>query len=144
MVGIIVTGHGNFATGLTSSVKLIAGMPDFYQTVDFLQEHSTDDLSANLNKAIDNLKDCKEGILVFTDLVGGSPFKTAVEISVSREEKIVVLGGTNLGMLIEISMARSFIEDIEALTQMAINTGKDQVMRFEIKEKAADESDDGI
>ena len=92
MVGIIVTGHGNFATGLTSSVKLIAGMPELYETVDFVQEDSVEDLETNLNAAIDNLKeDCKEGILIFTDLVGGSPFKTSVEISLTREEKSLFL-----------------------------------------------------
>jgi PTS system N-acetylgalactosamine-specific IIA component len=145
MVGIIVTGHGNFATGLTSSVKLIAGMPDFYQTVDFVSEHSVNDLTANLNEAIDKLKDCKDGILIFTDLVGGSPFKISVEISMKREEKIVVISGTNLGMLIETSMSRNFMEDVDALAQMAINTGKEQVMRYEFKERVVeDDFEDGI
>ena len=27
MIGLIVTGHGHFASGLTSSLKLIAGEP---------------------------------------------------------------------------------------------------------------------
>ncbi|MDI9540419.1 MAG: PTS sugar transporter subunit IIA [Bacillota bacterium] len=143
MVGIIVTGHGNFATGLTSSVKLIAGMPELYETVDFVQEDSVEDLETNLNAAIDNLKeDCKEGILIFTDLVGGSPFKTSVEISLTREEKIVVLGGTNLGMLVEISMARTFMDDLDALAQMAVNTGQTQVMRYEFKERVVEDIDD--
>ena len=56
MIGIVVTGHGNFATGLTSSVKLIAGMPECYQTVDFVQENSVDDLEANINEAISYFK----------------------------------------------------------------------------------------
>ena len=123
MIGIIITGHGNFGTGLTSSVKLIAGMPECYETVDFIQEHSVDDLEANLNNAIDKLKECTDGIIIFTDLVGGSPFKTSVEISLKREEKIVVLCGTNLGMLIETSMGRNFITDVNTLADMAMGTG---------------------
>ncbi len=144
MVGIIVTGHGNFATGLTSSVKLIAGMPDFYQTVDFVAEHSSNDLEANLTEAIEKLKDCEDGILIFTDLVGGSPFKISVELSMKREEKIIVISGTNLGMLIETSMSRNFMEDIGALAQMAVNTGKEQVIRYEFKERVVEEFEDGI
>jgi PTS system N-acetylgalactosamine-specific IIA component len=102
-----------------------------------------EDLETNLNAAIDNLKeDCKEGILIFTDLVGGSPFKTSVEISLTREEKIVVLGGTNLGMLVEISMARTFMDDLDALAQMAVNTGQTQVMRYEFKERVVEDIDD--
>ena len=64
-----------------------------------------EDLETNLNAA-DNLKeDCKEGILIFTDLVGGSPFKTSVEISLTRE-KNRCSWWRNLGMLVEISMAK--------------------------------------
>lgn len=145
MIGIIVTGHGNFASGLTSSVKLIAGMPENYEAVDFVQEHSVADLEANLVKAIDKLKDCEDGILIFTDLVGGSPFKTAVELSLKREEKIAVLSGTNLGMLMEISLSRSFIEDVDQLAQNAVNIGKEQVIRYEFKKVVdTDDFEDGI
>ncbi|SJZ85703.1 PTS galactosamine/N-acetylgalactosamine transporter subunit IIA [Anaerorhabdus furcosa] len=144
MIGIIITGHGNFATGLTSSVKLIAGLPEKYEAVDFVQEDSVEDLENKLNAAIDNLKDC-ESIMMFTDLVGGSPFKTSVEISMKREEKIIVLGGTNLGMIIETSMARGFMEDAEALADMAVNTGKDQVIKYAYVEKTEEIIDgDGI
>ena len=31
MIGILVTGHGNFATGITSSLELIAGKQENYQ-----------------------------------------------------------------------------------------------------------------
>lgn len=143
MVGIIVTGHGNFGSGLTSSVKLIAGMPEHYIAIDFVQEYSVEDLARELNKAMDELKDCN-GILVFTDLAGGSPFKTAVEISMNRKENIKVLAGTNLAMLIEISMARGFIEDVDSLADMAVNTGKDQIVKYTYVEKVEVESEDGI
>lgn len=144
MIGIVITGHGNFGSGITSSVKLIAGMPEKYEVVDFVQEDSVEDLESKLNKAIDNLKDC-DGIIMFTDLVGGSPFKTSVEISMKRDEKIIVLGGTNLGMVIETSMARGFMEDAEALADMAVNTGKDQVIKYTYTERSEDTLDsDGI
>ncbi|MGB4985823.1 MAG: PTS galactosamine/N-acetylgalactosamine transporter subunit IIA [Erysipelotrichaceae bacterium] len=143
MIGMIVTGHGNFATGLTSSVKLIAGMPELYEMVDFVETDTTDDLKANLNKAVDNLSGC-EAIMVFSDLMGGSPFKTAVEVSMMRTENIKVLAGTNLGMLIEISMARQFIEDFDMLCDMAVNTGKDQVIKYTYVERVQEESEDGI
>lgn len=143
MIGIIVTGHGKFASGLSSSVELIAGLPQSYEAVDFLAEYSTDDLKQKLNEAMDKLTEC-EGIIVFSDLAGGSPFKTAVEISVERKEDIQVLAGTNLGMLIEISMARGFITEMSSLVEMAINTGKDQVTHFAFQQKVVEECEDGI
>ena len=35
MIGLIVTGHGHFATGLTTSLNLIAGDAKDYVAVDF-------------------------------------------------------------------------------------------------------------
>ena len=77
MLGLIVTGHGHFASGLTSSLELIAGDLQNYRAVDFEASDSVEDLEKKLNKAMDELKDC-QGILVCSDLAGGSPFKTAV------------------------------------------------------------------
>ena len=55
MIGLIVTGHGNFGSGLTSSLNLIAGEQENYQYVDFTKE--VDELRDDLNKAMDALKD---------------------------------------------------------------------------------------
>ncbi|MCH4206839.1 MAG: PTS fructose transporter subunit IIA [Solobacterium sp.] len=145
MIGIVVTGHGNFATGLTSSVKLIAGMPEKYVAVDFVQEDSTDDLTSHLKAAFEQLAGCEGGILVFTDLMGGSPFKMSVELSVALKDKykIRVVTGTNLGMLIEANMSRGFMEDVDSLADMAIETGKQQLMKYVYTEHtAADEASD--
>lgn len=142
MIGLIITGHGNFATGLTSSINLIAGEQGNYEAVDFLAEYSTDDLDRELRKAMDNLKDC-DGIIVMADLPGGSPFKTAV-IAGQDYKDVQVVAGTNLPMICEIAMARTFVEDINALVDMALNTGKDQIVKFEMKKPVQEDSGDGI
>ena len=67
MIGLLVTGHANFGSGLTSSLTLIAGEQQQYQYVDFLPTYSMDDLARELTRAMDALQDC-EGILVFSDL----------------------------------------------------------------------------
>ena len=54
MVGVLVTGHGNFATGLKTSVELIAGASDYFKYVDFPGD-STEKLSEDQNKALDDL-----------------------------------------------------------------------------------------
>ena len=40
---------------------------------------------------------------------------------------VEIIAGSNLPMLIEVNMGRQFVEELEMLTNMAINTGKDQV-----------------
>ena len=47
-------------------------------------------------------------------------------------------------MMIEVNMARKFIEDLGALTDMAMNTGKDQVVRYEFVPVKQEIPEDGI
>lgn len=142
MIGLIVTGHGNFGTGLTSSLNLIAGEQQNYYAVDFTSDYSVEDLERDLNKALDALSDC-EGILMLSDLVGGSPFKSSVILSTQRQN-VEVIGGTNLAMLVEVAMARNFNDDLQALTEMAVNTGKDAVVHYVFQPVEEQTCEDGI
>ena len=140
MIGLIVTGHGHFATGLTSSIDLIAGPQDNYVAVDFDGE-GTEKLENDLKAAIEKLSGC-EGIIVFSDLAGGSPFKTAAIVTADNPN-VKVIAGTNLPMLCEIAMARTMIEDLDMLVSSALNVGKDGVQLFEMPEIADEEPEDG-
>lgn len=142
MIGLIVTGHGNFASGLTSSLELIAGKPEHYVAVDFEAGYSIEDLERELQKAFDELQSC-EGILVLSDLIGGSPFKTAV-MTGHTKKNVEIVAGANLPMMIEVNMARKFVEDLETLTNMAVTTGKDQVQRYEFVPFVQEVPEDGI
>ena len=35
MIGILVTGHGRFATGITSALELVLGKQEWFEAVDF-------------------------------------------------------------------------------------------------------------
>lgn len=143
MIGIIITGHGNFGTGLTSSLDLIAGPQANYVAIDFVAELTPEDLETKLREAMDSLSSC-DGIMVLSDLPGGSPFKTAV-VCGQDYKNVEVIAGTNLPMICEVAMARNFIEDLDTLVNMALNTGKDQVVKFELKKPVQnDDLSDGI
>ena len=144
MVGLLITGHGHFATGLGSSLRLITGNTENIVYVDFEENHSTDTLTENLNKALDELKDC-DGVLVLSDLAGGSPFKSAVECKVARpDQAIEVLAGSNLPMLTEGSMAMAAFDSPLDLAQSLIETGKDYIVRFELTAHEDNAEEDGI
>nr|MBS9782126.1 hypothetical protein [Gammaproteobacteria bacterium] len=55
-IGIIVCGHGKFASGITSTVALVAGEQDDLIAVDF---NGSDDLTVLLEQAINKL-DCEQ------------------------------------------------------------------------------------
>ena len=144
MVGLLITGHGHFATGLGSSLKLITGNTENIVYVDFEADHSTDTLTENINKGLGELKDC-DGVLVLSDLAGGSPFKSAVECKVARpDQAIEVLAGSNLPMLIEGSMAMAAFDSPLDMAQSLIETGKEYIVRFELTAHEDNAEEDGI
>ena len=144
MVGLLITGHGHFATGLGSSLKLITGNTENIVYVDFEADHSTDTLTENINKGLDELKDC-DGVLVLSDRAGGSPFKSAVECKVARpDQAIEVLAGSNLPMLIEGSMAMAAFDSPLDMAQSLIETGKEYIVRFELTAHEDNAEEDGI
>lgn len=142
MIGLLVTGHANFGSGITSSVNLIAGEQDDYQYVDFLPTYSTEDLTQEITKALDELKEC-EGIIIFTDLMGGTPFNVSAQLGHGKDN-IRIIAGTNLPMLVEIVMSRKFMNDLDELVDSVLETGKEQVMKYEFKQVVQESSEDGI
>ncbi|MGM9959956.1 MAG: PTS galactosamine/N-acetylgalactosamine transporter subunit IIA [Allobaculum sp.] len=145
MIGLIVTGHGHFASGLTEALNVIAGPAEHYEYVDFELSDSVETLSEHLQKAMDKLSDC-ESIIFLSDLAGGSPFKTAVELGYGQGYEVVA--GTNLGMLVEINMVRQFVTDVHELAKQALTVGKDQVQQFvfhaPVEQDEDDDFSDGI
>ncbi len=145
MVGIIVVGHGKFAEGLTSAVELIAGKQENYEVLDFTADITPTDLSANINAAMEKL-DNEVGTIVFTDLMGGTPFKESVEASVTHNN-VRVIAGSNIAMLLEAALMRSMITDIDEFVSSLVVTGKDQVSFFDLASLNMDteeEETDGI
>ena len=131
MIGMIVTGHGQFASGLTSSVKLLAGMPEKFCAVDYLQEDTADDLEEKLEDAVESLKECS-GILILADLAGGTPFRTAADLMVENNGiPMRLIAGVNLGMLIQANMARGYVESLDDLSEMAVDEGRKQITLLE-------------
>ncbi|SFB12597.1 PTS galactosamine/N-acetylgalactosamine transporter subunit IIA [Clostridium frigidicarnis] len=141
MTGILVTGHGRFASGIVSALELIAGKQENVVVIDFIENQSTEILKENIERSLNLLGD---EIIVFCDLAGGSPFKTSVILSRTiSNKKIEVVAGVNLGMLLEIVLLRGDT-CAEKLAEMALNSGGNALKRFKLKDKEEVEDFDGI
>lgn len=130
MIGMIATGHGSFATGITSGLKLLAGEPQDYETVDFLPEDSAEELAQKLDAAYERLSGC-EGIVIFADLTGGTPFNVSIRMKMEHPERqIEVIGGSNLPAVLEGYMARMAGAEIQSLAVQVLEAGKNAMLRF--------------
>lgn len=142
MVGVIVTGHANFATGLSSAVKLVFGLPEEFKIIDFVEEDSPEMLETKIKTAMYELKE-SSGIVCFTDIGGGTPFQVASRLSI-QEGNMEVVTGTNLPMLLGVLSERDGMTQ-EEVVSFALETGKEEVKKFQfvISEKPKNNTDDG-
>lgn len=146
MIGLILTGHGQFAVGVGQALEMIAGKQAAFKVVPFLESDPMDALETNLRNAMAELQQETEGIVVFADLLGGSPFKAAMLASVDFENVEVVVG-TNLPMLIEIAMLREFASSAQDVVTQSLLAGKDAIQHVSlprIQQNDIDEDEDGI
>lgn len=121
---IIITGHGRFGSGLKTSLDLIVGTFDFVKPVDFTEDKSPESLKEEINTFV---KETDKKVYIFTDLVGGTPFKVSSELTL-KYSNIEVFCGTNLPMLVEATMMMSLGCDIdsECIKESGINNIKSQ------------------
>lgn len=143
MIGLIISGHGNFASGLRTSLKLIAGETSNVEFIDFEENDSIETLKEKYYVSLNKLNDC-ESVLALTDLAGGSPFKTLVELKTEIEKPMEVIGGTNLPMVLELSMTKDIIDNLYSLSDSALDIGKSGIVKFEFIVHEDIKCEDGI
>lgn len=120
MLGIILTGHGGFASGMEKAMKQILGEQEQFIAIDFPAESSTALLTSQMESALAEL-DQTEGIVFLTDLLGGTPFRVASTMAL-QQPGWEVITGTNLQLLLEMAMEREGL-DGETFRLQALECG---------------------
>lgn len=140
MLGIIITGHGNFATGLGSDIELVAGKQAKLELIDFEKGMSSEQLNKKYLETIEKL-DADQGIIFLTDLAGGTPFNQAAMIK-ANNENIGVIAGVNAPLILESLFNRE--TSVKEFIESAIQIGRNSIVPFEIKAKAKNIDSEGI
>ena len=103
MIGIVIVSHSNIAAEFLSVLEHIVGEQENMEAIYIFPEDDVEKKRKEIIKAIKKV-DKKKGVIVLTDMFGGTPSNLA--ISVMDEEKVEVVAGVNLPMLIKISSLR--------------------------------------
>lgn len=141
MNGVIITTHGDFASGLYSTIKMIAGDFDNKVIVEFHENDKLEDVDKKLKEAYENLSSYKN-ILVLTDLAGGTPFNRSV-MSLSDKDNVSFLSGLNFAMLYQALTSEE--EDLKVYTNEVLETSKESIILYQAeKNNDSLEDEDGI
>lgn len=141
MTGIILAGHGNFASGIASAIELLAGTPECFHVVDFPKGQGVDELKQNMIQAIEAMD--SEEILIMADILGGSPFNVAAQLKTEETKKhIKVITGTNMPSVVQAVFNRELVE-FEQLIPLVIQAGKDGLVDLSVLISRLEEGGDG-
>lgn len=121
MVGIIVVAHGDLAGELLKSAALFCEKVSFVETISFLPTDSIDQLYTSLKAAV-NIVDRGAGVVVLTDLEGGSPSNEASRL-VMEGWPVEVVAGVNMPMLLTVLFDRDNLSRYQ-LAEQAVVLGR--------------------
>ena len=124
MTALIITGHGQFASGIHSALTLIAGDAKDVHAVDFREGDTPETLGEKLAKILKIYEN--DGVVIFTDIIGGAPFRQAALLASSREN-IDVVYGTTLHMLVEAVLEKDHCGDVRKLVADLLPAARDGI-----------------
>ena len=124
MVGIIVVSHGNMAAGMLEATRMIVGEMEGIVAVGLQEADAVENLMERITDAISSV-DTGDGVLILVDVFGASPFNASARLAMVRD-KIEVISGMNLPMLLEIAIQQSE-GDLDALVHTALDVGSSSI-----------------
>lgn len=104
MIGVVLVTHGRLADEFLAAVEHVVGPQTHFAAISIGAE---DDMEQRRKEIIDRAKevDMGDGIILLTDMFGGTPSNLA--ISLLDQDKIEVIAGVNLPMLIKLVSIRA-------------------------------------
>ncbi|MBB4859023.1 PTS system mannose-specific IIA component [Novosphingobium chloroacetimidivorans] len=111
MIGMILVTHGDLAVEFVRAMEHVVGAQTAVATVCI---GPSDDMEQRRREIAGKIRgvDSGEGVVVLTDLFGGTPSNLA--ISLMEAGKVEVIAGINLPMLIRLAKARRCMSVREA------------------------------
>lgn len=120
MIGIVIVTHGNLAQEFKLALEHIVGPQDNMITIDI---GADDDMEVRRKEISDAIQQVEtgSGVIILTDLFGGTPSNMA--ISMMQDDKVDVIAGINLPMLVKLAGLRETKTILEA-TELAQEAGR--------------------
>lgn len=103
MIGIVIVAHGGLAREYLSAVEHVVGKQDGMRAIAIEDDHDRKAKQAEICAAADAV-DTGAGVVVVTDMFGGSPSNLSLMACVGADRRIVY--GANLPMLIKLAKSR--------------------------------------
>jgi PTS system mannose-specific IIA component len=121
MIGLVLVTHGNLAVEFIAAMEHVVGPQKQVCAVCIGPE---DDMEQRRNDILTDVAKCDagDGVVVLTDMFGGTPSNLA--ISIMDRAKVEVIAGMNLPMLIKLASIRKTGADLKSAVAAAQEAGR--------------------
>lgn len=126
MIGIIIVAHGGLAKEYLSAVEHVVGPQTGMKAVTIAADHIRSEKQEEICNQAD-LVDTGDGVVVVTDMFGGSPSNLSIRACSPENRKI--LYGANLPMLIKLAKSRHL--SVEDAVAKAMAAGRKYINSFD-------------
>ncbi|MFL4469948.1 PTS sugar transporter subunit IIA [Tateyamaria armeniaca] len=119
MIGIVIVAHGGLAGEYLRAIEHVVGRQPGMRAIAIEPDHNRADKELEICEAADAV-DSGGGVVVVTDLFGGSP--SNLSLLACRPQNRRILYGANLPMLIKLAKSRQL--DVTDAVRLALDAGK--------------------
>ena len=126
MINILVVTHGNFGNELIRSAEMIAGKQENIEALGLFVEDDFDMFKSKVKNKIKELEN-EEGVLVLTDMFGGTPSNASFANLNNLDFECVT--GLNLPMMLEVLINRD-IKTLKELVNIAVDVKKNSIFNL--------------
>ncbi len=127
LIGIVIVAHGGLAKEYLAAVEHVVGPQDAMSAISIEDDHDRGRKSAEISAAADAV-DRGEGVVVVTDMFGGSPSNLSLPACTARNRRI--LYGANLPMLIKLTKSREL--PLAEAVGLALDAGRKYINSLDL------------
>jgi PTS system mannose-specific IIA component len=120
MIGLVLVTHGRLAAEFVTAMEHVVGPQEAIESICIGPDDDMEARRADIAAAVTKV-DAGDGVIVLTDLFGGTPSNLA--ISLMRPGRVEVIAGINLPMLIRLEGARKTMK-VKAAVAAAREAGR--------------------
>ena len=123
MIGGIIVSHGRLAEELLNALTIILGEAPNIEAISIGWYDDVEDSKKKISQCLKSV-DQKNGVIIFTDMFGGTP--SNLSFSFLRDNQVEIITGINLPMLIKfVSLQRS--NNLRDVAKKVVEQGKKNI-----------------
>ena len=119
MIGIVIVAHGGLADEYLAAMEHVVGHHPGTRAISISRDDDRDAKQAEIKASVNEVDD-GDGVVVVTDLFGGTPSNLAINACESGARKIIY--GANLPLLVKLAKTRHL--PLEDSTRCACEAGR--------------------